>query len=354
MMMPLLRDWDFDALITHNRFTLANRNADAMLDFAQSQRRRRAQRGALRRRRARQGLEPIIRATSIRRASDAALDPIRRIEAICARHGVPPGAAALQFSMRDPRIASTICGVSKPERVQEDLRMGELPHPRGDVGRVDGAAGVDRRSRGDARLQAGLRIPGCRRVRAAAPPHLDHLEARRLDRRCLASLPMSSDAEHIIGLYQRKAREWARDRGLSSSLFEKPWLDRFRSLLPSGGSILDIGCGSGEPIARYFVEERYGVTGINSSQPLIDLCKARFPLAKLGRRGYARAFLGRRFDGVLAWDSFFHLCPDAQRQMFSHLPQARRIEGGAHVYKRSRLWRSLLAAMRASRCTMRA
>jgi aryl-alcohol dehydrogenase-like predicted oxidoreductase len=34
VMMPLLRDWDFDALITHNRFTLANRNAEEMLDLA--------------------------------------------------------------------------------------------------------------------------------------------------------------------------------------------------------------------------------------------------------------------------------------------------------------------------------
>jgi D-threo-aldose 1-dehydrogenase len=36
IMMPLLRDWDFDVLITHNRFTLANRNANAMIDFAYS------------------------------------------------------------------------------------------------------------------------------------------------------------------------------------------------------------------------------------------------------------------------------------------------------------------------------
>ena len=36
MMMPLLRDWDFDALITHNRFTLVNRNAEEMLDFAEA------------------------------------------------------------------------------------------------------------------------------------------------------------------------------------------------------------------------------------------------------------------------------------------------------------------------------
>ena len=62
-------------------------------------------------------------------ASDAVLDPIRRIEAVCARHGVPPGAAALQFSMRDDRIASTICGVTRPERVQQTLDWANFPIP---------------------------------------------------------------------------------------------------------------------------------------------------------------------------------------------------------------------------------
>ena len=54
-------------------------------------------------------------------ASEEQLEPVRRIEAACARHGVPMGAAALQFSMRDPRITSTIVGVTKPERVAETL-----------------------------------------------------------------------------------------------------------------------------------------------------------------------------------------------------------------------------------------
>ena len=35
IMMPMLRDWDFDVLITHNRFTLANRNAEEMINLAQ-------------------------------------------------------------------------------------------------------------------------------------------------------------------------------------------------------------------------------------------------------------------------------------------------------------------------------
>jgi D-threo-aldose 1-dehydrogenase len=40
---------------------------------------------------------------------------------------VPPGAAALQFSLRDPRIASTICGVSKFERVKDTLKLANWP-----------------------------------------------------------------------------------------------------------------------------------------------------------------------------------------------------------------------------------
>ena len=119
-MIPLLRDWDFDALITHNRFTIANRNAEAMMELATAR-----------------GVAVINAApyaggilakgsTEFSRyvyqeATGAVLDPIRRIEAICARHGVPPGAAALQFSMRDPRITATVCGVSKAERVRQTI-----------------------------------------------------------------------------------------------------------------------------------------------------------------------------------------------------------------------------------------
>ena len=60
-------------------------------------------------------------------ATEDMLEPVRKIEAICTKYDVPPGALALQFSMRDPRIASTICGVSKPERVQQTLDWANRP-----------------------------------------------------------------------------------------------------------------------------------------------------------------------------------------------------------------------------------
>ena len=124
-MMPLLNDWDFDALITHNRFTLANRNADAMLNLARA-------RGIAVLNAAPYASGVLAKGSSAypavyQEASDAVLDPIRRIEAICARHSVPPGAAALQFSIRDPRVTSTICGVTRPERVQQTLDWANFP-----------------------------------------------------------------------------------------------------------------------------------------------------------------------------------------------------------------------------------
>jgi D-threo-aldose 1-dehydrogenase len=128
MMTPLLSDWDFDALITHNRFTLANRNAEAMLDLARS-------RGVAVLNAAPYAGGVLAKGANeypryvYQEASAAALDPIRRIEAICLRHGVPPGAAALQFSLRDPRVTSTICGVTKPERVKQTLDWARFPIP---------------------------------------------------------------------------------------------------------------------------------------------------------------------------------------------------------------------------------
>jgi D-threo-aldose 1-dehydrogenase len=51
------------------------------------------------------------------------------MEAACARHGVPLAAAALQFSMRDPRIASTIIGMSKPERIAQTIELAAVAIP---------------------------------------------------------------------------------------------------------------------------------------------------------------------------------------------------------------------------------
>lgn len=70
---------------------------------------------------------------------------------------------------------------------------------------------------------------------------------------------MTAKADEIISLYRRHAHAWANQRGMH--LQEQKWLDRFLALLPAKPSVLDIGCGFGEPIGRYLVDAGCAVTG---------------------------------------------------------------------------------------------
>lgn len=128
MMLPLVRDWPFDVILSHNRYTLLNRSADALFDLAQAK-----------------GMtilnaapyaggvlakgSAVVKKITYQDSTEDALSPVRAVEAVCARHVIAPGAAALQFSQRDPRIACTIVGVSRAERVRQTLDWAATPVP---------------------------------------------------------------------------------------------------------------------------------------------------------------------------------------------------------------------------------
>ena len=112
------------------------------------------------------------------------------------------------------------------------------------------------------------------------------------------------------------AQAWVQARLLERTLYEKPWLDRFRALIPSAGSVLDCGCGAGEPIARYLNECGHPITGIDSSAAMVRMFLARLPNQHAIVADMRKLALLTTFDAILAWDSFFHLEHEAQRNMF--------------------------------------
>ena len=122
-------------------------------------------------------------------------------------------------------------------------------------------------------------------------------------------------ADNTHAVYARNAAQFDEARG--KTLFERPWLERFCAGLPRGGAVLDVGCGAGEPIARYFIEQGYAVTGVDFAEPLLEMARARFPSARFPSADWVvqdmrRLDLGRQYDGVIAWHSYFHLTPDEQ------------------------------------------
>lgn len=140
---------------------------------------------------------------------------------------------------------------------------------------------------------------------------------------------MTDSADAVVSLYLRHAAAYDQQRG--RKLMEAHWLDSFLSRLPATPSVLDIGCGMGEPIARHLIERGCAVTGIDSAAPLIALCRKRFPQQDWQVGDMRELALGRRFDGLIAWDSFFHLKPDDQRRMFP-LFRAHAADGAALLF----------------------
>jgi SAM-dependent methyltransferase len=119
----------------------------------------------------------------------------------------------------------------------------------------------------------------------------------------------------VVHIYEANAAAFDRDRG--RQLMEAGYLDALLSRLPSESrSVLDLGCGAGEPIARYLIDNDCRVLGVDAAPAMIDLCKARFPSMAWMVGDMRSLALGQRFGAVIAWDSFFHLAADAQRGMF--------------------------------------
>lgn len=120
---------------------------------------------------------------------------------------------------------------------------------------------------------------------------------------------------NVTKVYDKIAK-WF-DAHRSRELFEKAWLDQAIALLPKHPSVLDLGCGMGEPIIPYLLKNGFKVTGVDGSAELLSLAKGRYPEVEFILSDMRGLSLMKQYDMVIAWHSFFHLTQDDQRLMFT-------------------------------------
>jgi D-threo-aldose 1-dehydrogenase len=130
LMRRYIRTGAFEVVITHNRFTLVDRSAEPLLDEA-----RELDVAVVNAAPFGGGVlakgPAAVRDYAYGRAHPDVMARIEAMDAACARHDVPLAAAALQFSLREARVASTIVGISAPERVEETVDLARWPIPAG-------------------------------------------------------------------------------------------------------------------------------------------------------------------------------------------------------------------------------
>lgn len=88
---------------------------------------------------------------------------------------------------------------------------------------------------------------------------------------------------------------------------EGDYLDTFLSGLPMPSSILDLGCGTGRPMAEYILGRGHRLTGVDQAEELLALARSRFPHERWVTSRIEDFQSEGRFDGVICWDALFHI-----------------------------------------------
>lgn len=120
---------------------------------------------------------------------------------------------------------------------------------------------------------------------------------------------------------------------------EKKYLDLFIQHLKPKASVLDVGCGSGHPIASYLIEQGLQVTGIDGSQELLNIAKNNCPTMQCVQGDIRTVTLEEQYDGIVEWWCLFHLPKNDHAKMITRFAQWLKKDGilefttGDHEYE---------------------
>jgi len=115
---------------------------------------------------------------------------------------------------------------------------------------------------------------------------------------------MNSFNNKIKQSYDKIAETWDRER---EWYIEKPSIDEAIAHLKPGAKILDVGCGSGKPIAAYLIEKGFDVYGLDISPNLLKYAEKIIPKEKLFEADLCEFTTSIQFDAIICWCAIFHI-----------------------------------------------
>jgi len=98
------------------------------------------------------------------------------------------------------------------------------------------------------------------------------------------------------------------------------YLERLDALLKPGSSILDLGCGSGKPLDRFFIDHGHSVTGIDISKTQIKLAKINVPEARYTVKDITNLREKEyNVDAVVSFYTIIHIKRETHQELFGKI-----------------------------------
>lgn len=106
--------------------------------------------------------------------------------------------------------------------------------------------------------------------------------------------------------YNAIAKDW--DAARSSLLpYERPFLERLMNNLARPAKVLDLGCGTGRPMAEILLRQGHSVTGVDQAEDLLLLARERLPEGRWLQAELETFLPDEDYDGAVIWDALFHI-----------------------------------------------
>ena len=128
--------------------------------------------------------------------------------------------------------------------------------------------------------------------------------------------------------YDHIAEQWHSNfRGQTYVERVLAYVDKILDGLPSGAKVLDLGCGTGNPIAKYIIQRGFQVTCVDQSQEMLRIAGNVIPEAELIHADMVEIEFRDKFAAAVAWDSIFHVERKYHAAIYHKLASSLEIDG---------------------------
>lgn len=128
--------------------------------------------------------------------------------------------------------------------------------------------------------------------------------------------------------YERNAATFIRSRSKGAGGVGALTVRQWARSLPVHATVLDVGCGAGDPISKVLVDEGLEVYGMDASPHMVQAFRHNFPDCPVACEAVEdSSFFNRQFDAIIAWGLLFLLPPATQEVAIQKMALALRSGG---------------------------